>query len=177
MKDLGMMHYFLGLEVWKSPERVFLNQGRHAIEILKRFDMLDSRATTTPMDTHFNILVDTSSDLVDVMMYHQIIGLLMYVMITRHDICFTMNTLSQYLVEPRRVHLVVANHVMRYPKGSMDYGLSYSRDHDFRLFRYSDSDWAEVSQIEREPQVDVSVLGLRRSGSRCVDQASILCEV
>ena len=40
MKDLGLMHYFLGLEVWQSPERIFLNQGKYAVEILKRFDLL-----------------------------------------------------------------------------------------------------------------------------------------
>ncbi len=62
-------------------------------------------------------------------------------------------------MEPRRVHLVAAKHVMRYLKGTMDYGLSYSGDHDFRLFGYSDSDWAEVSQTERALQADVSVLG------------------
>jgi hypothetical protein len=39
MKDLGLMHYFLGLEVWQSPERIFLNQGKYTVEILKRFDM------------------------------------------------------------------------------------------------------------------------------------------
>jgi hypothetical protein len=41
MKDLGLMHYFLGLEVWQSPEKIFLNQGKYAVEILKRFDMLE----------------------------------------------------------------------------------------------------------------------------------------
>jgi hypothetical protein len=40
MKDLGLMHYFLGLEVWQSPEKIFLNQGKYVVEILKRFDML-----------------------------------------------------------------------------------------------------------------------------------------
>jgi hypothetical protein len=51
------------------------------------------------------------------------------------------NTLSQYLVEPRCVHLVAAKHVMRYLKGMLDYGLCYIGDHDFRLFGYTDSDW------------------------------------
>jgi hypothetical protein len=41
MKDLGLMHYFLGLEVWQSPEKILLNQGKYAVEILKRFDMLE----------------------------------------------------------------------------------------------------------------------------------------
>jgi hypothetical protein len=45
-------------------------------------------------------------------------------------------------VEPRRVHLVAAKHVMRYLKGTMDYGLSYDGDHDFTLIGYTDADWA-----------------------------------
>jgi len=61
MKDLGLMHYFLGLEVWQSLEGIFLNQGKYAVEILKRFDMMESKATTMPMDTHLKLLVDTSS--------------------------------------------------------------------------------------------------------------------
>ena len=59
-----------------------------------------------------------------------------------HDVCFAMNTLSQYLVEPRQVHLVAAKHVMRYLKGTVNCGLSYIGDHDFKLFGYLDFDWA-----------------------------------
>jgi hypothetical protein len=44
MKDLGLMHYFLGLEVWQSLEKIFLNQGKYAVEILKRFDMLECKS-------------------------------------------------------------------------------------------------------------------------------------
>jgi hypothetical protein len=49
MKDLGMMHYFLGLEVWLRHDDIFLNQGKYAVEILKRFEMLDCKAMATPM--------------------------------------------------------------------------------------------------------------------------------
>jgi hypothetical protein len=66
----------------------------------------------------------------------------MYLMNTKPDICFFVNTLSQYLVEPRRVHLVSAKHVMRYLKGMLDFGLSYTGDYDFILIGYTDSDWA-----------------------------------
>jgi hypothetical protein len=65
----------------------------------------------------------------------------MYLTNTRPDICFAVNTLSQFLVEPRHVHLVAAKHVMRYLKGTMDYGLSYDGDHDFTLSGYTDVDW------------------------------------
>jgi hypothetical protein len=65
MKDLGLMHYFLGLEVWQSPERIFLNQGKYTVEILKRFDMLECKPMNTPMEAKLKLLVDTSSDLID----------------------------------------------------------------------------------------------------------------
>jgi hypothetical protein len=142
MKDLGLMHYFLGLEVWQSPGRIFLNQGKYTVEILKRFDMLECKSMNTPMEAKLKLLVDTSSDLIDATLYRQIIGSLMYLTNTRPDICFAVNTLSQFLVEPRRVHLVAAKHVMRYLKGTLDYGLSYDGDHDFTLIGYTDADWA-----------------------------------
>jgi hypothetical protein len=142
MKDLGLMHYFLGLEVWQSPERIFLNQGKYAVEILKRFDMLECKSMNTPMEVKLKLLVDTSSELIDVTLYRQIIGSLMYLTNTRPDICFAVNTLSQFLVEPIHVHLVAAKHVMRYLKGTLDCGLSYDGDHDFTLSGYTDSDWA-----------------------------------
>jgi hypothetical protein len=69
MKDLGLMHYFLGLEVWQSPQKIFLNQGKYAVEILKRFDMLDCISINTPMERKLKLLVDTSSKLVDATLY------------------------------------------------------------------------------------------------------------
>jgi hypothetical protein len=142
MKDLGLMHYFLGLEVWQSPEKIFVNQGKYAVEILKRFDMLECKSMNTPMETKLKLLVDTSSELADDTLYKQIIGSLMYLMNTRPNICFLVNTFSQFLVEPKRVHLVAAKHVMRYLKGTLDFSLSYNGDHDFRLSGYTDLDWA-----------------------------------
>jgi hypothetical protein len=112
MKDLGLMHYFLGLEVWQSLEKIFLNQGKYAVDILKRFDMLECKSMNTPMETKLKLLVDTSSELVDATLYRQIIGSLMYLMNTRPNICSPVNTLSQYLVEPRCVHIVAAKHVI-----------------------------------------------------------------
>jgi hypothetical protein len=55
------MHYFLGLEVWQSLEKILLKQGKYAVEILKRFDMLECKSMNTPMEIKLNLLVDTSS--------------------------------------------------------------------------------------------------------------------
>jgi hypothetical protein len=78
---------------------------------------------------------------VDATLYRKMIGSLMYLMNTRPDICFVVNTLSQYMVDPRRVHLIAVKHVMRYLKGTMDYGLKYVADSEISLLGYSDSDW------------------------------------
>ena len=125
MKDLGLMHYFLGLEVWQNPEGILLSQEKYVVAILRIFCMLDCKAMATPMDTNLKLLFDDSSELVDVIEYRQIIGSLMYLTNTRSDICFVVNTLSQNLVKPRRVHLIAAKHVMRYLKGMIDFGIYY----------------------------------------------------
>jgi hypothetical protein len=154
MKDLGLMHYFLGLKFWQIPEKIFLNQGKYAVEILKRFNMLECKSMNTPMETKLKILVDTSLELVDATLYRKIIESLMYMMNTMPDKCFTVNTLNQYLVEPKCVHLVAAKHVMRYLKGTLDFGLCYNGDHDFILIGYIGSDWAgSVSDRKRTSDV------------------------
>jgi hypothetical protein len=99
--------------------------------------MLKCKSMYTPMETKLKLLVDTSSKLVDATMYRQIIGSVMYLTNTRARYMFF---LESYLVEPRHVHIVAAKHMMRYLKGTLDFGLSYTRDHDFRLYRYTDSD-------------------------------------
>ena len=131
------MHYFLGLEVWQSREGIFLNQGKCVVEILRRFDMLDCKA----MDTNLKLLSDETSELVDMIKYRVIIESLMNLTNTRSDICFAVNTLSQYLVQPRCVHLIDAKHVMRYLKGTIEFGLYYDDSHEYRLYGYIDTDW------------------------------------
>ena len=99
--------------------------------------MLECKAMSTPMDSNLKLIADDLSELVDVTQYRQIIGSLMYLTNTRPDICFVVNTLSQYLVQPRRVHLIAAKHVMRYLKGTIYFSLYYDENHDYRLYGYN----------------------------------------
>ena len=84
----------LGMEVWQSTDGIFLGQGKYAVEILKRFRIMD--CMTTPMAPNMKLLSDALSDMVD----HPMIGSLMYL---RPDICFAVSTL-------RHVHLMVTKH-------------------------------------------------------------------
>ena len=69
MKDLGLMHYFLGMVVWKNSEGIFLNQEKYVVEILKIFDLLECKSMATPMDSNLNLLANESLELVDVTCY------------------------------------------------------------------------------------------------------------
>jgi hypothetical protein len=69
MKDLGIIHYFLGLEAWQRQNEIFINQGKYVVDIMKRFDMMDCKAILMPMVTKLKLLSDTSSETLDVTLY------------------------------------------------------------------------------------------------------------
>jgi hypothetical protein len=69
MKDLGLMHYFLELEVWQRSDEIFLSQGKYTVETLQRFRMMDYKSMATPMMINMKLLSDSSSDLMDPTLY------------------------------------------------------------------------------------------------------------
>ena len=95
----------------------------------------------SPMASNLKLLSDASSETFDATMYRQMIGSLMYLANASLDICFAVNTLSQFPMDPRQVHLIVVKHVLRYLKGTVDYGLKYDANQKINLHVYVDSDW------------------------------------
>jgi hypothetical protein len=104
MKDLSLMHYYLELEVWNKHGEVSLGQGKYAVKILQKFGMMDCKSMSTPMVTDMKKLRDFDSNPVDLSLYQQLIGSFMYLVNTRPNICFDVNTLSQFQVDPRHEH-------------------------------------------------------------------------
>ena len=96
MKYLGLMYYFLGLEVWLLKDEIFLIQGRYTIDILRRFRMMDRKPMSIPMTMNLKKLSDVVADLdlVDPTVYRQLVGSLMDPVKTRPGICFTVSTLG-----------------------------------------------------------------------------------
>ena len=111
--------------------------------------MEDCRPMTTPMITNSR-KIDTSEDNeADPTLYRQLIGSLMYLVNTRPNIYYVVNTLSQFMVEPKRAHWAAAKHVLRYLRGIVELGLKYTRDNDVRLSGFTDADWAG-SSVDRK---------------------------
>ena len=107
------------------------------------------RPMSTPITTNFRKLDASEFELVDPTLYSQLIGSLMYLVNTRPNISFAVNTLSQYMVEPRRVQWSAAKHALRYVAGTVDYGLDYVRVDGVGLVGYSDSDWAGCASDQK----------------------------
>ena len=143
MKDLWILHYFLGLENRKKSGNIFLHQKKYIVDILKRFGMWDYRPMSTPMETNLHKLKEATAEskLIDPTLYRQIIGSLMYLLNTQLDIYYVVNALSQFMCQPREVHLVVVKHILMYLQGTIGYQLKYENT-NLELHGYIDSDWA-----------------------------------
>ena len=87
----------------------------------------------TPMITNWKKIDASEDKKVDSTLYRQLIGALMYLVNSSRDICFAVNTLSQFMVEPKRVHWAAAWHILIYVRGTVGYGLKYTRGDDVTL--------------------------------------------
>lgn len=99
MKDLGLLHYFLGLEVVQKENYIFLNQRKYTMDILTRFGMKECKPLTTPMETNLHKFKEdaANSEPTDSSYYRQLIGSLMFLVNTRPDICYVMNVFVNVL--------------------------------------------------------------------------------
>jgi len=95
------------------------------------------------MELNFKKLCGSAAgpELEDASKYRQLIGALMFLVNSRPDICFVVNILSQYMVEPHHIRWIGAKNLLRYLQGTITHGLGYTT-RDVRLHGYSDADWA-----------------------------------
>ena len=150
MKDLGLMHYFLGIEIWQKPGENFLSQGKYVVKILERFGMVDCKPVTTPMELDFKKLSGSATRPVlrNATEYRQLVEALMFLVNSHLDICFGVNTLSQHMVEPHHTHWIGAKNLLRYLCGTITCALRYTIG-NLRLHGYTDVDWAS-SVVDRK---------------------------
>ena len=108
MKDLGLMHYFHGMEVWQGDEELFVSQGKYANDILKKFHMERNKRMETPLIGNWRKEDATLGEVLEDTICRQLVGSLMYLVNTRSNISFAVNQLSQAMVKPRKLYWKVA---------------------------------------------------------------------
>ena len=91
MKDMGLMHYFLGMEVWKKDGELIVSQGKYANEILKRFHMEKCNPMQTPLAGNWRKRDATIGEVVEATVYWQLVGSLMYLVNTQTNLCYAVN--------------------------------------------------------------------------------------
>ena len=121
MKDLGLLHYFLGLEIWQWEGELFMSQGKYAWEILEKFHMQGCKPIDTPLPGNWRKEDATSAEVVDATIYRQLVGSLMYLVNKRPNICHAVNQLSQVMVKPTKLFWKEGKHVMRYLRDTSEY--------------------------------------------------------
>jgi len=142
MSDLGLMHYFLGIEVVQSGKGIFISQKKYIKEILERFQMMDCNPVNTPVELGLKLHKDPTGKKVDSTLYKQIVGSLMYLTATRPDIMYFVSLINRYMENPTEMHLLAAKRILRYLQGTRDFGLVYKKSEKSNLLGYTDSDYA-----------------------------------
>ncbi|KAJ9553670.1 hypothetical protein OSB04_017715 [Centaurea solstitialis] len=142
MSMMGELTFFLGLQVRQCPEGIFINQSKYVHDLLKRFDVVGSNSAATPMSRSFQMDADLSGKPVDLKKYRAMIGSLLYLTASRPDIVFSTGVYARYQCDPRDSHLKAVKRILRYLKGTPDFGLWYPKGSSFELIGYIDSDHA-----------------------------------
>ncbi|XP_023751168.1 uncharacterized mitochondrial protein AtMg00810-like [Lactuca sativa] len=150
IKDLGQQSYFLGLEVsyMEDDKGLFLTQAKYAHDILDRAKMLDAKPVSTPLSTN-DYLVSHGSPYSDPTLYLSLVGALRYLTITRPDLSYAVNQVSRFLHAPTIAHYQAVKRILRYVKGTLNYGLHFTTPSASSLIGYSDADWARCIETCR----------------------------
>ena len=158
MKNLGELRYFLGIEFARSKKGILMNERRYALELVAECGLSGGKVTTTPLeqnqkltsleyDKQFNLTNDAELD--DRRVYQRLIGRLLYLAMTRPDISFAVQHLSQFMHAPKKSHYDAALHVVRYIKGQPGLGLLMSSKKTGKIDAFCNADWASCSLSRR----------------------------
>jgi len=139
--DLSLMTFFLGMEIVQDEHEVFICQKKYAKEISKKFKLEERKEMSTPMNQKKKLCKEDETYKIDLAHFRSLIGCLMYLTATRLDILHVVSILSRFMHCARELHLKAAKRMIRYVKGTCNFGIKFTRSKEFKLVGFSDSDW------------------------------------
>jgi len=144
MSDLGLLRYYLGLEVTQSEEGITVCQSAYAAKILETAGLTGCKSSCTPMEPRLKLSKQSTSPAVDATHYRSIVGSLRYLVNSRPDLAYSVGYMSRFMENPTTEHLAAVKRILRYIAGTLGYGCSYQRRKKELplLIGYSDSDLA-----------------------------------
>ena len=184
--DMGEVKYILGMLIKRNRERgkMTISQPKYLEGILKRFGMEQCKPVSTPLEPgkHFQELPDDENP-TNINEYQKLIGCLTYVATaTRPDLASAVGILSKYMSRPSDEHWKGAKRVLRYIKGTINYGLVFDgRSTRCSLIGYLDADWANDVDTRRSTsgyvfQINGSTVSWSSKRQSCVTRSSTEAE-
>ncbi|KAL2242369.1 UNVERIFIED_CONTAM: Retrovirus-related Pol polyprotein from transposon RE1 [Sesamum indicum] len=149
IKDIGQARYFLGLEIARNSQGIYLAQTKYVMDILADTGLTDAKIAATPLPPGLKLSSNTGSLLPTSDSYRRLVGRLLYLSFTRPDISYSVQQLSQYVNRPCEAHWKAALHVVRYLKGSPSLGLFFPAANSLELQAFCDADWASCPDSRR----------------------------
>eukprot|EP00253_Pinus_taeda_P009660 PITA_09660 len=116
MTNMGLLRYFLGIEVNENENGIFISQAKYVNEVLGKFNMQECKATITPTVMRLKLSKEDNNKDFDPSLYKSIVGSLMYLTATRPDIMFAVSLISRFIERPKEAHWQVAKRILRYVK-------------------------------------------------------------
>ncbi|XP_018507040.2 uncharacterized mitochondrial protein AtMg00810-like [Pyrus x bretschneideri] len=141
IKDLGPLHYFLGIQIVQKEDGVFLSQDKYVTDLLLKSEMLLSKPCATPCLPYNRLLKDDGKPYNNPALYRSLVGALQYLTFTRPDISFAVHQVCQFMQCPMESHFLAVKHILRYLKATQGCGLHYIKG-SLEITAYSGADWA-----------------------------------
>ena len=142
MKYLGIVNYFLGLEVTLSSDGYYFFQAKYASDLLSKAGITHNKTVSTPLEYNAKLTPLDGEPISDAIRYRQLVGSLIYLTIICLDISHVVSMVSKFMDIPRSVSYASVLQILRYVRGTLYHGLHYSSWSSLKLHAYSDADWA-----------------------------------
>nr|GEU42352.1 retrovirus-related Pol polyprotein from transposon TNT 1-94 [Tanacetum cinerariifolium] len=159
MSMMGQISFFLGLQISQSSRGIFINQSKHAYEIVKKYGLTDTDSVDTHMIENKKLNEDLQGKPVNTTCYHGMIGSLMYLIASRPDLIYVVCLCARYQANPTEKHLQAVKWIFRYLKVTINMGLWYLKDTDMSLTAYADADHAGCQETRRSTSGSAQFLG------------------